>query len=81
VNIVIKKLTNKYQQQANKTQVLAKIKDFLTDLFYSKQLGKIIKQLLKILEKRLDIVRPGRSFLRPKTSSRRRSKIINSKGI
>lgn len=72
---------NKYEQQSNKTQVLAKTKDFLTDLFYSSQIGKVIKQLLKILEKRLEIIRPGRSFPRPKTSSRRRSKIINSKGI
>jgi hypothetical protein len=71
----------KYQQKTNKTQVLAKVKDFLTDFFYSNQIGKVIGQLLKILEKRLEIIRPGRSFPRPKTSSRRRSKIINSKGI
>jgi hypothetical protein len=81
VDTMINKSGKKHHQQANKTQVLAKIKDFLTDLFYSNQLGKIIKQLLKILEKRLDIIRLGRSFPRPKTSSRRRSKIINSKGI
>jgi len=72
---------NKHDQQSNKTQVLAKTKDFLTDLFYSNHIGKVIKQLLKILEKRLEIIRPGRSFPRPKTSSRRRSKILNSKGI
>jgi hypothetical protein len=76
-----KALTNKYEQQANKTQVLAKVKDFLTDLFYSTQIGKIIKQMLKILRKRLDIIRPGRSFPRPNTASRRRNKIMNSKGI
>jgi hypothetical protein len=80
-NQIANKPHKKYRQQVNKTQVLAKIKDFLTDLFYTKQIGKVIKQLLRTLEKRLEIIRPGRSFPRPKTSSRRRSKIINSKGI
>lgn len=72
---------NRYQQQSNKTQVLAKTKDFLTDIFYSNQIRKVIRQMLKILEKRLEIIRPNRSFPRSKTSSSRRSKIINSKGI
>lgn len=76
-----KSSNNKYEQQANKTQVLAKMKDFLTDIFYSSRIGKIIKQMLRILEKRLDIKRPDRSFPRPNTSSRRRHKIMNSKGI
>lgn len=71
----------KHQLQANKTQVLAKTKDFLIDIFCGSQIKTIVKQLLKILEKRLEVIRPGRSFPRPKTSSRRRAKIINSKGI
>lgn len=81
IDIQEKAFSNKYAKQANKTQVLAKMKDFLTDLFYSSQMGKIIKQMLRILEKRMDIKRAGRSFPRPKTASRRRHKIMNSKGI
>lgn len=65
----------------SKTQAMAKTKDFLLDIFYSKRLRKIIQQMLKILDRRLEMIRPGRSFPRPKTSSRRRSKIINLKGI
>jgi hypothetical protein len=76
-----KRAKNKYKLQANKTQVLAKIKDFLIDFFYTARIRKVINQMLKILEKRLEIIRPERSFPRPKTSSRRRSKIINYKGI
>ena len=71
----------KYHHKTNKTQTLAKIKDFLVDLFYKKTIRPIIKQLLKILRKRKDIIRPNRSFERPKVGSRRRHKITNSKGI
>lgn len=72
---------NLYRQQSNKTQVVAKIKDFLIDIFYSNKIKKMINQLLKILLKRKEIIRPNRSFDRPNTASRRRSKIINNKGI
>ena len=71
----------KYKTQLNKTQVIAKTKDFLVDIFYSKGLRQIIRQILNLLKGRFEIVRPNRSFQRPKTSSRRRHKIINSKGI
>lgn len=68
--------------RANKTQTLAKLKDFLVDLFNGKYLKKIIRQMLKILKKRLEVFRPGRSFARTKASSlRRRQKIATSKGI
>jgi hypothetical protein len=71
----------KHKYKTNKTQVLTKTKDFLVDIFYFRALRKNIQQLLRILEKRLDIVREERSFPRPKTASRRRHKILNSKGI
>jgi hypothetical protein len=71
----------KHRVQPNKTQVLAKAKDFLVDLFYPKSLRKTIRQILNLLKTRLEIIRPDRSFPRPKTSSRRRHKILNSKGI
>lgn len=68
--------------RANKTQTLAKLKDFLINLFNGKHLKKIIRQMLKILKRRLEIFRPGRSFVRTKASSlRRRQKIATSKGI
>ncbi len=60
---------------------LAKAKDFLTNLFFSNKLSGVLKQMLHILNSRLEIIRKNRSFERPKTSSRRRSKLINSKGI
>ncbi|MBL6447345.1 transposase [Fulvivirga sp. 29W222] len=71
----------RHRYTVSKTQAIAKTKDFLLDIFYSKRLRKIIQQMLKILNRRLEMIRPGRSFPRPKTSSRRRSKIINLKGI
>jgi hypothetical protein len=78
---VSKTPVSKYQYQSNKTQVLAKLKDFLVDLFCVNKIKKILPQLLSILHKRIEVVRPGRSFSRNETSSRRRHKIINSKGI
>lgn len=76
-----KSTRRKYEYQSSKTQVFAKVKDFLVEIFFGKMLIKWIKQMLKILSHRLEIIRPNRSFNRPKTSSRRRHKIINSKGI
>jgi hypothetical protein len=73
--------TTRYKQQPNKTQVLAKTKDFLIDLFYFKNIKQIINQMLKILDKRFEIVRPNRSYPRIETSSRRRYKGLNSRGI
>ena len=73
--------SRKHIIQPNKTQVIAKTKDFLINLFYNKGLSKTIHQFLILLKKRFEIVRPNRSFPRPKTSTRRRHKIINSKGI
>lgn len=67
--------------KANKTQVLAKLKDFLAETFCLPQLEKAVEQMLRILVKRLEVCRPNRTFNRPKTASRRRMKIMNHKGI
>ncbi len=75
------KLKNIHVYKPSKTQVFAKVKDFLVDVFYSGNFRRIIQQMLKILQKRLEIVRPERSFSRTKTSSRRRHRIMSSKGI
>jgi len=72
---------NKYKVKPNKTQVLAKTKDFLVDIFYSFKPRKLLNQLIKLLEKCFEIVRPNRSFPRPNTATRRHHKHINSKGI
>lgn len=71
----------KHQQKVNKTQVLAKTKDFLVDLFYSYNIFKVLQQMKRMLNKCFDIVRPNRSFKRQETSSRRRHKSMNYKGI
>jgi len=71
----------KHKIKANKTQVLAKTKDFLVDIFYSINIRCLINQMIKILSSRMEIVRPDRSFPRIETSSRRRYKNLNSKGI
>ena len=76
-----KEKINKHLVKANKTQVLAKIKDFLLDLFYSYKRKKLIQQMIKLLSRCFEIIRPNRSFPRPNTASRRHHKHINSKGI
>ncbi len=82
INSNIKSTKNrKYKQQANKTQSLAKLKDFFLDIIYSSTPKVFITKLIEILSKRLEIIRPGRSFKRPDTSIRRRHKGLTSKGI
>jgi hypothetical protein len=77
----ISKKKSKHKLQLNKTQLVAKTKDFLTNLFYSNKLIKAVILLLNLINQRLDIVRPNRSFPRTDTSKRRRRRTINSKGI
>lgn len=81
VNSESKNKNNTYKSKINKTQTLAKIKDFLVDLFYSKRIRKIVKHLVEVIKARKDIDRPDRSFRRMPSSSRRRAKIINYKGF
>jgi hypothetical protein len=71
----------KHKLKANKTQVLAKTKDFLIELFTPIDITKILSQMKKILDKCFDIIRPNRSFKRYDASSRRRQKSMNYKGI
>lgn len=71
----------KYSLKANKTQVLAKTKDFLIELFYSIDITRVLHQMKKMLDKCFDIIRPDRSFRRYDSSSKRRQKSMNYKGI
>lgn len=71
---------NKHPVKPNKTQVLAKTKDFLVDLLYSDEMTKLLQQMLKLLKNCFDIIRPNRNFPRPRTSHRRH-KLTNMKGI
>lgn len=75
------KNTTKHKYQPNKTQVLAKTKDFLVDIFYFNRLSKAISQMLKLLCRRFEIIRPHRSFPRSGVPNRRNRKPVNSKGI
>jgi hypothetical protein len=70
-----------HRLKPNKTQVLAKTKDFLIDIFYAAKPRTLLIQMIKLLENCFDIIRPGRSFPRPNTTTRRHHKHINSKGI
>lgn len=72
---------NKHLRKGNKTQVLAKMKDFLIDIFFSKKIRLLVKQMIKILQSRLELIRPNRSFKRNTSTTRRRTKINNYKGI
>jgi len=72
---------SRHEYKPNKTQAIAKVKDFLIDIFYSKGIKKIVLQLMNLIAKRLEIIRPNRVFPRPSLATRRRLKIINFKGI
>ncbi len=65
--------------QLNKTQVIAKTKDFLIDIFYYKQVNNLIQKMLQILEGCFEMVRPDRSF--PRVDKLRRYKGLNARGI
>ena len=71
---------SKYKVKPNKTQVIAKTKDFLVELFYGNKISELLQNMLSLLKKCFDIVRPNRSFPRPRTSHRRH-KLTNMKGI
>ncbi len=81
INQTRKNKKSKHKLQINKTQLLAKTKDFLLDIFYSNKLVKTITQLLHLINQRLEVVRLNRSFPRTDLSKRRRRRTINSKGI
>ena len=70
----------KYDQKANKNQVIAKTKDFLGHLFEHISLTKLLKQMKRMLLKSFDIIRPNRSFERQKRTKKTRYKSNNYKG-
>lgn len=71
----------KHIMKPNKTQVIAKVKDFLTEIFYKNEIEEVLIQLKKMLIKCYEVVRPNRSFIRTESSSRRRHKHLVHKGI
>lgn len=76
-----KKGKTKYDKKVNKTQALAKLKDYLIELFYGKMLRSTISRMLLVLTKCIDIIRDNRTFPRNGSSARRRVKVLNYRGI
>lgn len=62
----LKKRKIKYQLQANKTQIWAKIKDFMYEIFWSLKPQLSILKMLQFMYECYDIVRPNRNFNRNK---------------
>ena len=56
----------KHPKQANRTQIWAKIKDFMYDIFFSENRKEAINKMLHFMYTCYDIVRPNRSFERNK---------------
>lgn len=71
----------KHILKPNKTQVIAKVKDFLIDIFYQYDIVRILEQLKVMLEKCYEIVRPNRSFKRVDGTTRRRYRQLIYKGV
>lgn len=71
----------KHVLKPNKTQVIAKVKDFMIDIFYQYDIIEILEQLKMMLENCYEIVRPNRSFKRTDASSRRRHRQLIYKGV
>lgn len=69
----------KQEYQLNKTQAIAKTKDYLANIFYCNQISALINKMLKILEGCFEMIRPDRTF--PRTEKRRRYKGLNARGI
>ena len=72
---------NRHEVQVNKTQAIAKMKDFIVDLLYRNNIKIYLNQMLQILKDRIDVIRLFRSFERRDASSRRRFKALVYKGI
>ena len=70
----------KHSRQINKTQVVTKLKDFLIDLFYRRDLSSLLEKMLTQLRDCVDIIRPNRSFRRNKGHQYKR-KALMYKGI
>lgn len=80
-SIKTKKGKNKYDKKVNKTQTLAKLKDYLIEIFYGEMLRPTICRMLLVLAKCMDIIRDNRTFPRNGSSARRRVKTLNYRGI
>jgi hypothetical protein len=56
--------SRKYRLQINKTQLMAKVKDFILDIFYSPNRKVFIEKMIQLAMECYDIVRPDRHFKR-----------------
>lgn len=70
----------KFKSKLNKTQALAKTKDFLINIFKTNNILELINTIKKILDKCFDIIRPNRSFQR-RRSGNKPQKNMTLKGI
>lgn len=70
----------KNQRKQNRVQALAKIKDFLIELFYNKRLKAVLKQLEKLLAGCYEVIRPNRRNKR-KITANRNLKTLSYKGL
>lgn len=71
----------KHKNQINKTQAIAKTKDFLINIFYSHDIRTWVDNLILLISNKTEIIRRGRSFPRYDSTIRRRHKTLNYKGI
>ena len=71
----------KHPFKVNKTQAVAKVKDFIVDLILKSDLTVTIKQLQRLIGNCLEIIRPERSFNRLPSNARHRSRGMAYKGI
>jgi hypothetical protein len=66
----------KYAVQINRTQVITKVKDFLIDIFYLKEVKTSVLKIFKLLENCIDIIRPNRQFKRNKAYKEKRKPLM-----
>jgi hypothetical protein len=62
----------KYKLQINKTQTMAKLRDFFYNIFYGKNIQEAINKMLDLAKECYDIIRPNRNFKRPQIFRQRR---------
>ncbi len=72
----MKSTKGKYALQVNRTQVVIKVKDFLLDMFYFKNIRNSVLKIFELLENCVDIVRPNRHFQRNKGYKKKRKPLM-----
>jgi hypothetical protein len=70
------KSKRKHKVQVNRTQIWAKMKDFLYEIFWDRNRHSSIKKMLSLMYNCFDIIREGRSFKRTKDYRCRRKPLL-----